>query len=103
MSASSRQAPGTLPRFNEKAAEFAVLLGLACKSDIRKENHFARKNYFYPDLPKGYQITQFDTPICTGGFIKIKGTKDKGQGTSEKKISITRIHMEEDAAKIVTI
>jgi len=94
--------PGTLPRFNEKAAEFAVLLGLACKSEIRKENRFARKNYFYPDLPKGYQITQFDTPICTGGFIKIKiPVGAENLQPQQKKISITRIHLEEDAGKSI--
>lgn len=86
--------PGTLPRVNEKAIEFAVKLGLALNSTITKENQFARKNYFYADLPKGYQITQDKTPICTGGFIKIK-TKD---GLA-KPINLIRIHMEEDAGK----
>lgn len=85
--------PGTLPRMNEKVIEFAILLGLACNSKIRKWNEFARKNYFYADLPKGYQITQDTTPICTGGEIHIK--TDEG----EKTIGITRIHMEEDAGK----
>jgi aspartyl-tRNA(Asn)/glutamyl-tRNA(Gln) amidotransferase subunit B len=93
--------PGTLPRFNERVAEFAVLLGLACKCSIRSENRFARKNYFYPDLPKGYQITQSDTPICIGGFIIIKLAKDSGQSAQEKKIHLTRIHMEEDAGKSI--
>jgi aspartyl-tRNA(Asn)/glutamyl-tRNA(Gln) amidotransferase subunit B len=92
--------PGTLPRFNERVAEFAVLLGLACKCDIREVNRFARKNYFYPDLPKGYQITQSDTPICTGGYIKIKTTGADGK-THEKKVTLTRIHMEEDAGKSI--
>jgi aspartyl-tRNA(Asn)/glutamyl-tRNA(Gln) amidotransferase subunit B len=87
--------PGTLPRVNEKVIEYAVRLGLACGSTIREENHYARKNYFYADLPKGYQITQDTTPICTGGFITIK-TKD-----GEKNIDITRIHMEEDAGKSI--
>ncbi len=64
--------PGTLPVLNEKSAEFAVRLGLACKCDIREHNEFARKNYFYADLPKGYQITQDTTPICNGGFIPLK-------------------------------
>lgn len=85
--------PGTLPRFNEKVVEYAVRLGLACGCEIREENQFARKNYFYADLPKGYQITQDKTPICTGGKIRIKlngVTKD---------IGLTRIHMEEDAGK----
>ena len=88
--------PGTLPRINEKSPEFAVRLGLACGSEIRHENLFARKNYFYADLPKGYQITQFDTPICNGGKIEIK-LKD---GTT-KDINITRIHMEEDSGKSI--
>jgi len=86
--------PGTLPRVNKKAIEFAVKLGLAVNADIRKENQFARKNYFYADLPKGYQITQDKTPICNGGYIVIK-LKDG----STKKINLTRIHMEEDAGK----
>ncbi len=86
--------PGTLPMVNKKAIEYAVKLGLAVNATIREENQFARKNYFYADLPKGYQITQDKTPICNGGFIFIKN--DNGE---EKKIGITRIHMEEDAGK----
>lgn len=88
--------PGTLPVTNEKVIEFAVKLGLAVNAEIRELNHYARKNYFYADLPKGYQITQDTTPICNGGLIMIKN-KD-GQ---EKGISITRIHMEEDAGKSI--
>ncbi|HRH12660.1 MAG TPA: Asp-tRNA(Asn)/Glu-tRNA(Gln) amidotransferase GatCAB subunit B, partial [Bacteroidia bacterium] len=61
--------PGTLPVVNKRAIEFAVKLGLAVKANIREENQFARKNYFYADLPKGYQITQDKTPICTNGFL----------------------------------
>lgn len=86
--------PGTLPKANKKVVEFAVRLGLACNCTIRRENEYARKNYFYPDLPKGYQITQDKTPICTGGFITIKNAD-----SSEKKINLTRIHWEEDAGK----
>ena len=86
--------PGTLPVVNSKAIEFAVKLGIAVNADIREENQFARKNYFYADLPKGYQITQDKTPICNGGFITAK-LKDG----STKKINLTRIHMEEDAGK----
>lgn len=86
--------PGTLPVVNERAVEFAVRLGIAVHATIREENQFARKNYFYADLPKGYQITQDKTPICTGGYITAK-LKD---GT-EKDIHLTRIHMEEDAGK----
>ena len=86
--------PGTLPVVNSKAIEFAVKLGIAVNATIREENQFARKNYFYADLPKGYQITQDKTPICNGGFITAK-LKDG----STKKINLTRIHMEEDAGK----
>lgn len=88
--------PGTLPRMNKKTVEYAIKLGLACGCNIAHEQYFARKNYFYPDLPKGYQITQDRTPICTGGFIILK----KEDGT-EKSIGITRIHMEEDAGKSI--
>jgi aspartyl-tRNA(Asn)/glutamyl-tRNA(Gln) amidotransferase subunit B len=86
--------PGTLPKVNKRAVEYAVKLGLAVNGTIRYENQFARKNYFYADLPKGYQITQDKTPFCNGGHITIK-LKDG----SEKNIHLTRIHMEEDAGK----
>ncbi len=85
--------PGTLPKMNKKAIEFAIKLGLACQCHIEKENYFARKNYFYPDLPKGYQVSQHTTPICKEGFVKIKVNGE------EKKIRLNRIHMEEDAGK----
>jgi len=85
--------PGTLPKMNRKAIEFAVKMGLACNCEIERNNYFARKNYFYPDLPKGYQVSQHTTPICKGGLVKIK-TKD-----SERNIRLNRIHMEEDAGK----
>ena len=88
--------PGTLPRSNEKVIEYAVKMGIACHSKIREWNEYARKNYFYADLPKGYQITQDTTPICSGGHIAIK--KDDG---SIKNIGVTRIHMEEDAGKSI--
>lgn len=86
--------PGTLPVVNKRAIEFAVKLGIAVNANIREENQFARKNYFYADLPKGYQITQDKTPICNGGFIIAK-LKDG----SDFKVNLTRIHMEEDAGK----
>ena len=86
--------PGTLPKLNKRQVEFAVKMGLACGSEIRRHNKFARKNYFYPDLPKGYQISQFDTPICDGGNVIIKGDDGK-----EKAIRLIRIHMEEDSGK----
>lgn len=86
--------PGTLPMHNEKVIEHAIKMGLALNCNITRHNRFDRKNYFYADLPKGYQITQDKTPICTGGYVKIK--TEKG---GEKKIGLTRIHMEEDSGK----
>jgi aspartyl-tRNA(Asn)/glutamyl-tRNA(Gln) amidotransferase subunit B len=85
--------PGVLPKFNYAVLEKAIKMGIACNCNITKENQFARKNYFYADLPKGYQITQDKAPICTGGFVEIDV-----QG-EQKKIALTRIHMEEDAGK----
>ncbi len=86
--------PGTLPKHNTSVIDKAITLGLALNCNITEFNQFDRKNYFYADLPKGYQITQDKTPICRGGFVKIK-TADG----IEKKINITRIHMEEDSGK----
>ena len=77
--------PGTLPRINRKAIEFAIKMGIACSCEIEKDNFFARKNYFYPDLPKGYQVSQHTTPICKKGMLK--------------NVRINRIHLEEDAGK----
>ena len=88
--------PGTLPKSNDKVIEYAVKMGIACHSEIREWNEYARKNYFYADLPKGYQITQDTTAICNGGHIAIK--KEDG---SIKNIGVTRIHMEEDAGKSI--
>ena len=88
--------PGTLPKMNKKTIEYAIKLGLACGCDIAPEQYFARKNYFYPDLPKGYQITQDKTPICTRGSIHIQL-----EDGSDKYIGLTRIHMEEDAGKSI--
>ncbi len=85
--------PGTLPKMNKKAIEFAIKMGIACHCKIEQYNYFARKNYFYPDLPKGYQVSQHTTPVCKGGFVKIK-TQD-----GEKNVQLNRIHMEEDAGK----
>ena len=88
--------PGTLPKSNAKVIEYAVRLGIAVGSDIRERNEYARKNYFYADLPKGYQITQDTTPICNGGIITIKDADG-----NPKDIKLTRIHMEEDAGKSI--
>lgn len=86
--------PGTLPKANTKVVDYAIRMGLACNSAITEYNFYDRKNYFYPDLPKGYQITQDKTPICRGGYVDIE-LKD---GT-QKRVGLTRIHMEEDAGK----
>jgi aspartyl-tRNA(Asn)/glutamyl-tRNA(Gln) amidotransferase subunit B len=88
--------PGTLPKANAQVIDFAIKMGLATNCTIRLENQYARKNYFYADLPKGYQITQDTTPICTNGFVDVK-LKDG----SVSRIGITRIHMEEDAGKSI--
>lgn len=88
--------PGALPVLNEKVVEFAVKLGLATNCVVNSLSEFARKNYFYPDLPKGYQISQFDNPICEHGFIEVNDAEG-----NLKKIRIKRIHMEEDAGKLI--
>jgi aspartyl-tRNA(Asn)/glutamyl-tRNA(Gln) amidotransferase subunit B len=102
--------PGTLPVANKKVVEHAIRIGLATHCSIAPWMHYARKNYFYPDLPKGYQITQDHTPICTGGWIDIANTRetsgDSGSGpgvtnAGMTRIGITRIHMEEDAGKSI--
>ena len=86
--------PGTLPKLNEKVVEYAVRAGLATNCEISRNSKNDRKNYFYPDLPKAYQISQFDKPLCEHGYIEIETSKGK------KKIGITRIHIEEDAGKL---
>lgn len=86
--------PGALPTINGDAVNLAVKAGLAMNAGINKTSVFARKNYFYPDLPKGYQITQDDKPLCENGFIEIPSAEGK-----TKKVRITRAHMEEDAGK----
>ena len=87
--------PGTLPKLNKKQIEYAVRLGLAMNSEINKASYFERKQYFYPDLPKGYQISQQASPICIGGYINLNTSN------GEKKIRLHHIHMEEDAGKSV--
>jgi len=96
ISAISLGHPGTLPVANQKVIEYAIRLGIALNCDIRERNEYARKNYFYADLPKGYQITQDKTPVCNGGFVQV--TDKDGH---PKKIELTRIHMEEDAGKSI--
>lgn len=86
--------PGTLPKLNEKAVEYAIKMGLATNCQINTNTHFDRKNYFYADLPKGFQTTQDSQPICHSGFIEVK-TDELGK----RKIRIHRIHMEDDAGK----
>ena len=88
--------PGVLPVLNKKVVEFTALMGLATNCTINKHSVFARKNYFYPDLPKGYQTSQYEEPICENGFIEVKPKNGE-----IKKIGITRIHMEEDAGKSI--
>ena len=88
--------PGALPVLNRQVPELAAKLGLALDCEIRLDSQFARKNYFYPDLPKAYQISQFDRPICENGWLDIN-TESRGK----IRIGITRIHMEEDAGKLV--
>jgi len=112
--------PGTLPVLNEQVIEYALRLGLATRCKISRRSIFARKHYFYPDLPKGYQISQYDTPICYDGFVEIRMEENEDNGASEassngssdgssngssdapvttKRIGLTRIHIEEDAGK----
>jgi aspartyl-tRNA(Asn)/glutamyl-tRNA(Gln) amidotransferase subunit B len=92
--------PGTLPKLNKKAVEYAVRLGLACGCSISERTIFDRKNYFYPDLPKGYQISQDKAPICVGGSVPIT-IKGKGNELVERVIRFHHIHLEEDAGKSV--
>ena len=87
--------PGTLPVMNEQAIELAIRLGLAFDCEIERNNYFARKNYFYPDLPKGYQVTQHTAPVCKGGRVPITINGNK------KEILLNRIHLEEDAGKSI--
>ncbi len=87
--------PGVLPVINKRAVESAAMIGLALNCSIAPLNQFARKNYFYPDMPKDYQISQFDLPIAISGYL------DVGDGGGTRRIGITRVHMEEDTGKLV--
>ena len=92
--------PGTLPVLNRRALELAIRASLALHCNVQESSRFARKNYFYPDLPKGYQISMYELPLATGGWLEIEfnGARPDKTGTS-KRIGITRLHLEEDAAK----
>src|SRR4030088_3489556 len=89
--------PGTLPVINAQAVEFALRVALALNCRIPPVSVFARKNYFYPDLPKGYQISQYDRPLATEGFVEIGARSDR----SPIRVGVTRVHMEEDAGKSI--
>jgi len=87
--------PGTMPRLNRRAVELGIAAGLSCGCRVARRSHFDRKNYFYPDLPKGYQITQYDEPLCRDGFLEIEADGVR------RKIRIVRMHLEEDAGKLI--
>ncbi|MGO1653198.1 Asp-tRNA(Asn)/Glu-tRNA(Gln) amidotransferase subunit GatB, partial [Senegalia sp. (in: firmicutes)] len=87
--------PGSLPVLNKKAVEYGIKAGLSFNSKIAKDTKMDRKNYYYPDLVKGYQISQYDKPLCVGGYIEVDSENDK------KKINLTRIHIEEDTGKSI--
>lgn len=88
--------PGVLPVLNTKAVDMGIKFGLAINAKINQVNRFDRKNYFYPDLPKGYQISQMDYPIVEGGYVDLEL-----EDGSEKRINVTRMHLEEDAGKSI--
>jgi aspartyl-tRNA(Asn)/glutamyl-tRNA(Gln) amidotransferase subunit B len=93
--------PGVLPVLNERVVELAIRLGLAIHATVNPHSVFARKNYFYPDLPKGYQISQFEEPVVSGGWIDIEAQGEGGKGASTRRIGVTRAHLEEDAGKSI--
>src|SRR5918992_3742558 len=88
--------PGVLPVLNKRAIEFAMRAGLATHCDIARASRLARKNYFYPDLPKGYQISQYELPLCANGYLDLELV-----GGTTKRVRLTRIHIEEDAGKTI--
>ena len=87
--------PGTLPMLNRKAVEFAVKAGLALHCEINRFSKWDRKNYFYPDLPKAWQTSQYDLPLCVGGYVEF------ALGGEKKRVRLNRIHLEEDAGKLI--
>ena len=91
--------PGVLPVVNERAVEYTVMLGLALNCDIQQHNVFARKNYFYPDLPKGYQISQYELPLCLNGCVDIETEESE----TLKRVRVRRVHLEEDTGKLVHV
>lgn len=91
--------PGTLPVINERAVKYTVMFGLALNCQIQPHNVFARKNYFYPDLPKGYQISQYELPLCLNGFVDVRPE----DSDTAKRIRIRRVHLEEDTGKLVHV
>ena len=94
--------PGSLPVANEEAIKKVIKTGLALNCKIAEDSKFDRKNYFYPDLPKGYQISQYDQPLCIGGFLNIKGQSPSPRASADRrKIRITRIHLEEDTGSLM--
>ena len=97
--------PGTLPVINEQAVRYTVMAGLALNCTIQKHNVFARKNYFYPDLPKGYQISQYELPLCRDGFLTVEvGDTTPGGGVGEARtIRVCRVHLEEDTGKLTHV
>ncbi len=94
--------PGTLPVVNQQAIEFGLMVGLALNCEIPAVNQFARKSYFYPDLPKGYQISQYDRPLAKNGWIEIEVTPEQGEPYT-KRVRIRRAHLEEDTGKLIHI
>jgi aspartyl-tRNA(Asn)/glutamyl-tRNA(Gln) amidotransferase subunit B len=97
--------PGTLPVINEQAVRYAVMTGLALNCAIQAHNVFARKNYFYPDLPKGYQISQYELPLCRDGCLEIEVGETGSQGGEDEPrlVRIRRVHLEEDTGKLMHV